>query len=208
MSAMTTRQRAMLGAIGALALAVIADRAGLWRPGALLASGGDGGPAAERYAALEGIVAAQKRLAAERDTWKKAAADAAAQWAKLRERVIVAPSVDLAEGRLRDEVNREAQALGFETPTAASLGAAAPAGDAKSPAKGPVLRVVGLRLEFGAEKPEPVYTLIDRLENLPSIAAAITLLELKGPGVVQLPHRIDVTIELRALAAIGEEGES
>lgn len=201
MSALTGRQRGMLAAIGVLAVVVGADRAGLFARGEP-----SDDSAAARYGALAELVEAQRSLVSQRESWQRALAQSESEWDSLRTRVIAAESVDLAEGRLRDEVNQLTKSLGFDTPTAAPLSASQGSREASPGASSRGVRVVGLRIEFGAEKPEDIYTLVDRLENLPTLATNISMIELRGPGIVQMPRRVEVAIELQAIAVIGAPG--
>lgn len=202
MSGLTTRQKVMLGVIGALGVGVLGDRAGLLR-----ASAEEGGSARERYLAESALLLKSKALLEQRGAWAQALSQAEERWAEFRGRVIEAESIDIAQGRLRDEVNLVAQSLGLPTPTAAPLPPRDPAPGGRAVANSG-LKIVGLRVEFSAERPVDVFMFIDRLENLPALATGLTRIELKGPGAAQVPEWVDVIIEVRAPATLTAGGGS
>ncbi len=193
---MPNRTRLIIGgvAIGALATLVAADRAGALGGGEESAGG-----AREAYLAQAAVVQRARGLVAQADEWRALLAQAREQWESARERMITAPSAEVATARLRDIVESTMAALDL-TLDASSAGAV------RSPLPDEPVRVIGLSFDFTALNPDVVHRLIDRLENLPDVVTNISSLSVNGPGPRAMgAGGVRVTVELEALAWLGEE---
>jgi hypothetical protein len=191
----TDARRTVIGLVlvGALGVVVAIDRFS----GGAESAAADAPSQADLLAQEASLTARMRAEAAALDDRRAALAEAEGAWTSARERMIGAGSADIAFARLREIVDGAMTDLDLRMASAGAL-------PVETPMEGEPLRVVGLRAEFEAVDPQRVYTLIDRLENLPETAASVQSVRIAGPG--RLGRGVaTVTIELRALAWIGPE---
>lgn len=189
---------AMCGVLGAL---VIADMAGL-----LPGRGGDDTQAFDdespRALYVEAALAEKtdRALIDQESEWH-AARDAAEQrWSDVRSRLIAAPTLELAESRLREMVIAALADLRLASPPRVSyVREGAPA--APSTAVVPV----AIRVEFDTPSHLDAYLALDRLRHMSGAAVTLTSIVLSGPGRPQIPEQVTATISLRAPAIIGDQ---
>ncbi|MEC9372626.1 MAG: hypothetical protein VYC34_02235 [Planctomycetota bacterium] len=189
----TKRRMALVGVAGALVIAVVADRAGLFS-----GAGDEARGAREVYLEEAAIAEEMRSVAARVDAERVLVEQTSDAWNRARERMITARSADIASTRLRDIVERIMGDLGLTLAVS----------DATQPRRlveGEGLYLIGLDLSFEALNPDVVYRLVDRLEHLPEARTNVANLSITGPG--RGPRAgIDVTMKLQALSWIGEEG--
>jgi hypothetical protein len=191
----TKRTALLLVALLAVGALVVLDR----MSGSGGAAEGEDAPAslADRYrqeASRAAVVAAGLESA---QAWEDALADAERRWDEASGRMIHAGSVDIAFVRLREVVESAMRDVGLRLDSSVAL-------PVEAPMEGEALRVIGMRMEFLSTDPQGVYTLVDRLENLPEVATNVAGLRVAGPGRLGR-DQVSVVIELRALAWIGPE---
>lgn len=177
--------------------------------------GGDGGSdgvdapsAKERYLEAVALSRRQRALLDNAEAWRGALAGAERAWDTVRREAVRARTVELAEASFRERVLAEVKDLRFTDGAANSVpvpveGVAA--GTGAAPAGLPAVRAIGLRVEVRTDSPAEVYRLIDRIENLPDVRAGVVGVEIKGPGLAQTPPGVSATIDVRAVALIGED---
>lgn len=168
-------------------------------------------PPTPREAYLDAADRAQRDAALLRnaDAWKDAARAAAGQWDLARAEMVKGRTQELAEVSLRERVLAEIKDLKFIESSANSVAAtgappASSGGAAASPVS-PTVRVIALKVDVRTDTPAEVYRLIDRLENLSDLRAAVTSVQVKGPGLAQIPAEVSATLNVQALALIGED---
>ena len=64
---------------------------------------------------------------------------------------------------------------------------------------------IRLRVSFDAHMPGDAYGAVDRLEHLHDVRTVIGDVKVDGPGRMQTHQTITVTLEVDALAVVGEE---
>jgi hypothetical protein len=189
-----------MGVTGVLALVVAADLAGL-----LPAGGDDASPAPDagdesprgRYLALAARVADEEAIVARAPAWRAALAAAESAWADTGQRLVRAPTVELAETKFREFILGAVQDVRLVSPARIAYqrdGAPAPAGP---------VRTLRLTLEFDARTPADAYAVIDRVQHLDAAHATIESLRVDGPGRIQAPKQVKVFMTIRALALTG-----
>lgn len=196
-----SRTRLMLGgSIGLLLLVVVADQLGLV-PGRQPAEGGDGAAPSslrERYLARARRSLEEQRLVASAPEWISAAAKARDAWNSARARMVVAKTAELAEAGARDRVLDALKDLNLSGTRATVM--PSPATEASA-----VVRSITLDVRFDTPSHRDAFAAADRLEHLPGLSTSVTGLKLDGPGRIQTPSSITVTMTVQVLAAIGQE---
>jgi len=151
-------------------------------------------PLVEKAAQL----AKAKAIAHQEERWRKALDAEEAQVQEARQRMIQAPSVDVAGAKLRQVVQEVMREVGVtldvsdEAPSRAVL-------------EGEPVRLVGLQLQFRTSDPETLYALIDRLENRPDLLTNVSRVRILGPGRSG-GSGLEVTMDLEALSWIERSG--
>lgn len=201
MTAARNRVPLMAGACLVLGALVVADRTGLL-PGSGQSSDAaiDDSPAS-RYAAAAQESSADAALLGRASEWNAAAERAESRWKEVSAGLVRGATAELAETRFREIVKSAMQDIPLASPeriTYVREGTAA-AG---------AIQTLRLSVAFDAHTPKDAYTIIDRLENMPDARARIELLKIDGPGRVQSPDQVTVTMTLSAAALIGEEESS
>lgn len=197
------RQSLMIGAVLLLVMIVVINRVGIVGP-AGETSEDDLPSARSQYLARAAIRKEQVALIAQGAQWASAAARAEDVWSQTQRLLIEAPTVELAGARFRDRVVDELRMLGVEAPRATLVSGAAELGkNGDSP-----LRVIELDLRFDANSHRDLYSAIDRLENLPETWTAIEMVEVTGPGRIQVPHTVSVSLRLVAIGLIAAEARA
>lgn len=187
-----TQRRAMLIALAAaLAVAVLYDRLSV--AGADAESSGDASMV-DAYLAQAAVTEKSERLVNQADDWNRLLEDAQARWASVRERMIEAPSAEIASARLTQIIERIMRDMDLSLTVSDAL-------PVRRPLEDEPLHVIGLSVSFSALNPDVVMRLVDRLENLPEVRTNLARLQISGPGR-RLRAGVEVTIELRALAWI------
>lgn len=199
----------LLVVAGALVALVVADRFGL------IPGRGDDSAAAEqdsspraRYMTIAAERSAESNLIGSAAAWRDASGQAQSQWSEARKRLVAAPTVELAESRLREIILAALVDLKVASPRVTYIKeAVSPAVGGSSAPVAPAspVRSIGLRLEFDTTSHRDAYIALDRVRNVPDAAVSITSLSLSGPGRVQLPEQITVSVTLRAAAVVGGE---
>lgn len=205
MSAAKQRQ-ILIGLLALLGALVAADQFGLLPGGGAESSSeaSDEAPSA-RSLYLAGAELAEKRQALidQAPQWRQAFESAQREWSVARQRMIVERSVELAEARFRDRALESLKDLGLTSLRVTPIQDRAPVTGA--PPEAVVVKSLTMEVKFDAANHRDVYAAIDRLETMPGMATNISMLRIEGPGRVQLPHTITVTLTLQAQAAVGEE---
>jgi hypothetical protein len=187
--------------IAALLVALVgADRFG-WLPGRSGPEDDAADSPRARYLAAAATHEADRALIARAGQWRAAAADAQSRWDAARSRLVAAPTVELAESRLRELVLAALADLKIASPRVTYVKEPVAAG---AEAAGRV-RPIALRVEFDATNHRDAYLALDRVRHLPDAAVVISSLVLDGPGRAQLPEQMTVSITLRAAALVGGE---
>ncbi|MBL8745543.1 MAG: hypothetical protein JNK58_04210 [Phycisphaerae bacterium] len=184
--------------LGAL---VIADRAGMLPGSAAADPDSLAESAASRYAAASAESSADAALLSRAAAWSAAAEQAETEWKKVSAGLVRGATPELAETRFREIVKSAIHDIPLVSPeriTYLREGIAA---------RGPV-QTLRLSVVFDAPTPKAAYTIIDRLENLPDARARIEQLKIDGPGRIQSPEQVTVTMTLTAAALIGDEGST
>lgn len=196
MASSASRRKTILGAlVGVLLVAVVIDRAGLLRSGA-----DDGAPVDSRMAMYRSSAATlerQKRLIDRSEAWEAAADRAQDEWSELESRIVNAQTLDLAEEDLQERIASELDSFGMSV---ASRQPVSP----ELAEEEQLLRPIEVRIEFAADNPDKVYAFIDHIENLPDLLLNVRRVELRGPGMKGIPHQVDATLWIRALALVEE----
>lgn len=119
-------------------------------------------------------------------------------WAAAIDGMIKAQTASLAQSSLREHVLRTAR-------DAAPQAQAGVPRFAESPIDGtPNIRKLSLDLSLTATSPADLFSIIDRIENDPSIRMGITRITMEGPGVQQgVVRSVSATLAIEALAVIG-----
>lgn len=194
MSAPSNRVPIMAGACVLLGAVVVADRAGWFAGEAAL----EADTPAARYAEQTQRAGGDAALLDRADAWRSAAERGEAEWRRARAGLVRGATAELAETRFREIVKAAMQDIPLVSPERINYvrDAAAPKG---------AIQTLRLSLAFDAPSPKDAYTIIDRLENLPDARARIELMKIDGPGRIQAPEQVTVTLTLSAAALIGEE---
>lgn len=157
----------------------------------------------ERYLADVELTERHERLAAESQRWVEAQRVIEDQWTVASRELVRGRTIELAEAGFRERVLAEVKDLKFlESSANAIAQAAAPITPGQVPSP---IRPVALRLEVRTDAPEDVYRLIDRLEHLPDMRASVGSVQINGPGLAQVLGEVRATIQINALALVGEE---
>ncbi|MEQ9616587.1 MAG: hypothetical protein RLN60_00985 [Phycisphaerales bacterium] len=192
---MNGRRKLLIGVLVVLAALVALDR---FAPrGDASATAGDGTSLAEEYARKALLLDRQRALVAQADEWRDLRGGVDEAWADVADRLIVAQSVEIAEGALRERLVAIAQAAGLPRPDTRAV--AVPAGDEPGP-----LRVVSTNLQLSTHSWAGAFTLIDRIETDPSMIARVTDVALDGPGTAQLASTLRVTVTVEAVALLAD----
>lgn len=195
----TASKRAPLMAAACLVLAalVVADRSGLLPGSGQASDAAIDDSAASRYADAAQEASADAALLDRAGEWNAAAERAESEWNRVSTGLVRGATAELAETRFREIVKSAMQDIPLVSPeriTYVREGTAA---------KGAV-QTLRLSVAFDAPTPKDAYTIIDRLENMPDARARIELLKIDGPGRVQSPEQVTVTLTLSAAALIGD----
>lgn len=188
---MNRRQAIMIGLVAVLAVLVFVDRFAPKGEGS-----GEGTSLREVYLQKAALEKKQLALLEQSDEWRRAHDVAQRRWSDVSDRVIVRPSVEIAQGELRERLTRLAQELGLPRPESRPLATITREGD--SP-----VRVIQLSLDVTTEDWANAYRLIDRIETDPRMLATVTHLTLGGPGLPQMERELSVTLTVRAIAMVG-----
>lgn len=190
----------LLIAAGLLVALVGLDRLG-WLPG----RSGDEAEAVDspraRYLAAAAEHESDRALIARAGQWRAAASEAQARWNATRSRLVAAPTVELAESRLRELVLAAITDLEIASPRVTYVKEPLAAG--ADPAAR--VRPIALRVDFDAMSHRDAYLALDRVRHLPDAAVSISALLLDGPGRIQMPQQLTVSITVRAVALVGGE---
>jgi len=151
----------------------------------------------EVYLRTAALAKKQEALLAQRDGWARAHELAQQRWGSLSERLIVRPSVEIAQGELRERLTRHASDLGLPRPESRPLATDEPEG-------GSPLRVIQLSMDVRTEAWDRAYRLIDRIETDPRMPATVTHVTLDGPGLAQMEREMTITLTVRAIAMVGD----
>lgn len=189
----------MAAATVLLLLLVIADRAGML-PGGSSGARAEDDSAAARYEEAALAAEADEALLRRAGEWNSAAERAEAEWSRVSAGLVRAATPELAETRFREIVLAAMADIPLISTARINYirdGAAAPPG-----AGAASVRTLRLSVAFDAPNPKGAYTIIDRLENMPDAQARIESLKIDGPGRVQSPKQVTVTLTLAAAAHI------
>jgi len=196
---MTTQRKLLLGVLAVLVALIGLDRFVLT---ADAGDGGGGGGSAsdgtslkEIYRARAALLDRQRALIEQRSEWERANVRAIDEWRALAGRLIVAQSVEIAEGELRERLEALASEMGLPRPDARALPPIVP--DEASP-----VRVIRYNLLLSTAEWESAFALIDRIETDPSTIARVTELTLDGPGLPQIETELSLTLTVQAIAII------
>lgn len=196
MTAARGRILILAGAAGVLLAVVAADRGGLI-PGR--AADGDGpirsGPRA-RYLERLAEDRAERALLAREAAWSSARREAEERWRQVQGMLVTGATPELAEARFREMVLAAFEGIRVVSPARITY-----VRDGV-PATG-AIRPIRLRIDFDAPSAREAYTLIDRLEHLADARSAIVAMRIDGPGRIQLPEQVTVSLTLAAVAYIG-----
>ena len=190
----------MVVVLGALALLVALDRLGGGGEEDVAAPATDVAP---RDAYMQEAIDLERdrTLVGETDAWTTLLVDAETEWRGVEDRMIRARNRQDALDKLRTIVKNEMTALELDE-RALRLSAMPPESDADA---GNPVQSVAATIAFNHDRPEDVYRLIERLENMPRVLTRISHATIRGPGMKQAMRRIDVEFRLHALVVIGEE---
>lgn len=192
------RMPLMAGACLVLGALVVADRTGLL-PGAGQSNNAAADDSAEsRYAAAAQESSADAALLDRASEWNAAAERAESEWKEVSKGLIRGGTPELAETRFREIVQSAMQDIPLVSPERITYVREG------TITKG-VVQTLRLSVAFDAHTPKDAYTIIDRLENMPDARARIELLKIEGPGRVQSPEQVAVTLTISAAALIGDE---
>jgi hypothetical protein len=187
---------AMLGLIAGL---VILDRTGLL-PGRSPADEGAAPTTPRaRYLLAASELQQERAIISQAGPWRRELDSARQRWAALRAGMVRAATPELAESRLREVVLDATAGLELASPTRVSY-----VRDA-APLEGDI-RPIAVRVEFDAVSHRDALAAIDRLAHLPGVRTEVVSLRVQGPGRVLLPEQLTISLTLRALALVGEEG--
>ncbi len=171
--------------------------------------GGDEAPSArERYLDAVALTQRQRALLDAAESWRAALAGAEQAWDSASRELVRARTVELAEATFRERVLAEVKDLRFSESSANSVAVPVESNPASASGGAPadaVVRAIGLRVDVRTDTPGEVYRLIDRIENLADVRAGVVGVQIKGPGLAQLPAEVTATIDVRAVALIGEQ---
>jgi len=190
---MSPRRKLLLGVLAALIAIVLLDK--LVLTGQANAANGDGTSPQEIYRARAALLDRQRALIDQRDEWQLANSRALEEWEALAEKLIVAQSVEIAEGELRERLVTIAMEMGLPRPDARALTPIVP--DEASP-----IRVIRYNLLLSTENWESAFALIDRIETDPSTIANITEVMLDGPGLPQFETELTISLTVQAIALV------
>ncbi|RMH27793.1 MAG: hypothetical protein D6693_04735 [Planctomycetota bacterium] len=193
MSGPTRRTAALASLVVVVGALVALDRLGA-RDGA----GDSAAPSARARVAQRAALVAQKRALIDAEArWLDALERVQREWGAVRDRLIVAPTAELATARLGQMIRSAADDFGLEVEATGTPTVRAPDGSAP-------LRVIGLRLSLRAGGPEALAAFVGRLERLPGSWIHIAGLNVLGPGRTPAAGlRVDLAVE--ALAWVGGE---
>ncbi len=196
---MTTQRKLLLGVLAVLVALIGLDRFVLT---ADAGDGGGGGGSAsdgtslkEIYRARAALLDRQRALIEQRSEWERANVRAIDEWRALAGRLIVAQSVEIAEGELRERLEALASEMGLPRPDARALPPIVP--DEASP-----VRVIRYNLLLSTAEWESAFALIDRIETDPSTIARVTEVTIDGPGLPQIETELSLTLTVQAIAII------
>lgn len=192
---MSTRRTILIVVAAALAALVLADRASVF-DGA--AANDERASLREVYLRTAALAKKQEALLERRDDWSRAHELAQQRWGTLSERLIVRPSVEIAQGELRERLTRLASDLGLPRPESRPMAT-------ETPDEGSPLRVIQLSMDVRTDAWDRAYRLIDRIETDPRMIAAVTRVTLDGPGLAQMEREMTVSLTVRAIAMVGDE---
>ncbi len=196
---MTGRTRILAIIAGALVLLVAADQ--LLFKGGGDAEAGDEPTAAERYRQAAQRLATKRAMIERTSDYERLLADAEGKWAEARERMMTAGTAQLAAALLGNRVRDLADEY-------RPLGYAARRSDARPIEGAPGVYELELAVSMDLASSRDAFELIDRLENMPELAANVVSVRLNGPG--QLGRRgaspLSLSLTLQSLAVVEEEG--
>lgn len=159
---------------------------------------GAGEPTVRERSVQRAALVAEKRAFIDAEPrWRAALDRARDEWDRVRARLIVAPTAELATARLGQLIRGAADDFGLTLEATGTPSVRAPGDDTS-------LRVIGLRLSLRATGPGSLAAYLDRLERLPGAWINVTSLSVLGPG--RTPSAgLRVDLEIEALAWVGTE---
>ena len=177
---------------------VVADQTGLLPRPATPDSAADS--LERRYLDAHARSIDQAFLLSNADRLSDARRQAEQRWDDVRRTLVIAPSVELAEARLRELVLASLADVKLLSPARVTTIKEA------SPDAAATIRPISLRVDFDAGVHRDAYIALDRVSNLPDARVVITSLSLDGPGRAQIPQQVTVSITIRAAALIEQGG--
>jgi hypothetical protein len=194
MSAGRSRTPVLAGISLVLLAAVAADRAGMFSGG-----GAAGRGVRAEYLARAKDAVEERALISRGEAWRASAERARTEWDRLAPGVVRAATPELAEARFREIVLASMEDIRLISPARINY-----IRDAAASAAGPV-RTLRLSVQFDAATPRDACTIVDRLEHLAEARSRIEGLKVDGPGRIQLPEQVTVTLTLSTSAFVVEE---
>ncbi len=187
----------LAGVTGLLLALALLDRAGLFSS--------EAGPDESepttlraRYRVMAEGEAKRSALIESALNWESSLVEARGEWARARQGLIVARTIELAEARFRDRILSLVQDCGGESARALPERSAGP--EANS-----MVRAVAVRVEFDVHDPAAAYRFVERIEGMADPRANIESLAIDGPGRIQGHRTLGVSALVRAIALVGEE---
>ncbi len=200
------RRALLLAIVAVLAVAVIADRLGVFTGG----GGADDEPAelsaAERYRAEAATAANQDALLDSADEIRAALAEAEQRWSRIQPVLLAAPTLPIAAAEFRERTIERLRREGITSVTATAVSvrtAEAAEGDDESP-----LRPVALSVRFETTDAAAAFSAIDALERADDPRARITRLAIDGPSTNPADRTMTVNLTLRTVALVATAGDT
>lgn len=182
---------------GVLALALGADQFGLLPGAANDADSAEVG-AREEYLARASSAASDAELLARLPELRARAEQARAQWDLLRLQMVSGATPQLAEARFRELVLSALSGLELASP---------PRVGSVTRDTGGAVRRLGLRIEFDVHESSKVFAAVQKLESVGEARCRVVQLSVEGPGRVQIPEMLKVTMTLESVGLVESGGE-
>ncbi|RMD66543.1 MAG: hypothetical protein D6824_00640 [Planctomycetota bacterium] len=182
----------LVSAAALLAALVAADRL-------LLRRGVEAQPVAEPLVEKAAQLAKARAVASQEEQWRTTLEAEKQQVRTVKERMIEAPSVEVAGARLKQVVQEVMRDVGVTLDVSDTT-------SAKPVLEGEPVHLVGLQLQFRTNDPETLYALIDKLEHMPDLLTNVSRVRILGPGRSG-GAGLEVTMDLQALSWIVRSGQ-